>query len=69
MSRSGRIGRAVVIGTLSGFLAWPLPLWSAAVSGGTARGVRAVELSLDSGKTWLALGATLQRFDCQAPRP
>jgi hypothetical protein len=58
MSRSGRIGRAVVIGTLSGFLAWPLPLWSAAVSGGTARGVRAVELSLDSGKTWLALGAT-----------
>jgi hypothetical protein len=58
MNRSGRIGRAVVIGTLSGFLAWPLPLWSAAVSGGTARGVRAVELSLDSGKTWLALGAT-----------
>jgi hypothetical protein len=28
------------------------------VSGGTARGVRAVEFSLDSGKTWLALGAT-----------
>jgi FecR protein len=58
MSRSGRIGRGVVIGVLSAFLAWPLPLWSAAVSGGTARGVRAVEFSLDSGKTWLALGAT-----------
>lgn len=58
MGRSSRIGRAVVVGILIGSLGWPLPLWSAVVSGGTARGVRAVEFSLDSGKTWLALGAT-----------
>jgi hypothetical protein len=58
MGQSNQVGRAVIIGALVGSLAWPLPLWSAAGSGGTARGVRAVDFSLDSGKTWLALGAT-----------
>src|SRR5215470_302676 len=57
MGRSNRIGRAMVAGALIGSLAWPLPLWSAVGSAATARGVRAVEFSLDSGKTWLALGA------------
>jgi hypothetical protein len=38
-------------------LAAPLPAVSAVASLGTARGVRGVELSLDSGKTWLSLSA------------
>jgi len=58
MGRWDRIGHVAVVGALIGSLVWPLPLWSAVASGGTARGVRAVEISLDSGKTWLALGAT-----------
>lgn len=55
------LGR-VVHGTLAMVLiltmVLPMPAWSAVASAGTARGVRAVELSLDAGKTWLPLGAT-----------
>ena len=38
-------------------LVLPVPVWSAALSMGTARGVRSVELSLDNGKNWLPLGS------------
>ena len=35
----------------------PIPGWSASLSMGTVRGIRAVELSLDGGTNWLALGS------------
>jgi hypothetical protein len=53
-------GRRTLAGLLALLIAAPVPGWSAsaeAASLGTARGIRGVELSLDSGKTWLPLGS------------
>jgi hypothetical protein len=51
-----RIWQSGLVSILIVQLAAPLPAMSAVASLGTARGVRGVELSLDSGKTWLSLG-------------
>ena len=54
----GRILHGCLVALIGLSLILPLPAWSAVVSAGTARGVRAVELTLDGGKSWLPLGAT-----------
>lgn len=51
------IARFPLVGFLVLALIAPVPVWSAALSMGTARGVRSVELSLDDGKNWLPLGS------------
>lgn len=51
------VARFPVVGFLVLTLITPVPVWSAALSMGTARGVRSVELSLDNGKNWLPLGS------------
>lgn len=55
-SRWWRLSRTVLAGALVLALAVPLPSWSQSASLGTARGVRGIELSWDSGKSWLPLG-------------
>ncbi|MGH7265507.1 MAG: hypothetical protein ACREMB_11735 [Candidatus Rokuibacteriota bacterium] len=51
-----RILHGTLVAVIVLTLAVPMPAWSAA-SLGTVRGVRGVEVSLDTGKTWLALGS------------
>jgi hypothetical protein len=53
----GRVVRVPLVGFVVLALIVPLPVWSASLSMGSARGVRAVEASLDDGKNWLPLGA------------
>ncbi|HWP35469.1 MAG TPA: hypothetical protein VNM66_07725 [Thermodesulfobacteriota bacterium] len=56
MSALARIARDLVVAFLIVVLALPMPLWAGSPALGTARGVRAAELSLDGGKSWLPLG-------------
>lgn len=51
------VARFPLVGFLVLTLITPVPVWSAALSMGSARGVRSVELSLDNGKNWLPLGS------------
>jgi hypothetical protein len=53
----GRAAWVSLVGFLVFALIAPVPVWSASLSMGSARGVRAVELSLDDGKNWLPLGS------------
>jgi len=52
-----RVVRVPLVGLLVVALISPVTVWSAALSMGNARGVRAAELSLDDGKNWLPLGS------------
>jgi len=53
----GRVMQVALLFLLILTLIAPVPVWSAALSMGSARGVRSVELSLDDGKNWLPLGS------------
>ena len=53
----GRMLRVSLVALLVLALIAPLPVWSASLSMGSVRGIRAAEVSLDDGKNWLALGS------------
>lgn len=50
-------GRKLRVSLLALTLIAPIPAWSASLSMGSVRGIRAAEGSLDDGKNWLALGS------------
>src|SRR5881392_4493012 len=50
-----RLIKSATFGFLAISLVAPLPVWSGSTSLGTVRGVRAARLSIDGGKTWLAV--------------
>jgi hypothetical protein len=52
-----QVARFSLVGFLVLPLITPVPVWSAALSMGTARGVGSVELSLENGKNWLSVGS------------
>ena len=53
----GRMLRVSLVALLVLALIAPIPVWSASLSMGSVRGIRAAEVSLDDGKNWLALGS------------
>lgn len=53
----GRMLRVSLVALLVLALVAPIPVWSASLSMGSVRGIRAAEMSLDDGKNWLALGS------------
>ena len=55
MKRCGRLSKRALIGFIVLSLVAPFPGWSNSPPLGTARGVRAAKLSIDGGKTWLAV--------------
>ena len=50
-----RMVKSAIFGFLAVSLVAPFPVWSDSTSLGTVRGVRAARLSIDGGKTWLAV--------------
>ena len=50
-----RLIKSATFGFLAVSLVAPFPVWSGSTSLGTVRGVRAARLSIDGGKTWLAV--------------
>ena len=52
-----RVVRFALVGFLVLTLITPVPVWSGALSMGSARGVGSVELSLADGKNWLSVGS------------
>src|SRR3989442_1258959 len=55
MKRCGRLSKRALVGFIVLSLVAPFPGWSNSPPLGTARGVRAAKLSIDGGKTWLAV--------------
>src|SRR5438552_6777600 len=55
MGARERLIKSAMLGSLAVSLVAPFPVWSGSTSLGTVRGVRAARLSIDGGKTWLAV--------------
>src|SRR5437016_2530354 len=55
MGARERLIKSAMLGFLAVSLVAPFPVWSGSTSLGTVRGVRAARLSIDGGKTWLAV--------------
>ena len=55
MGARERLIKSAMLGFLAVSLVAPFPVWSDSTSLGTVRGVRAARLSIDGGKTWLAV--------------
>ncbi|HEX7126754.1 MAG TPA: hypothetical protein VF406_13435 [Thermodesulfobacteriota bacterium] len=64
INRTNLVARTLAATLAATMMASPITAWSAPASLGTARGVRAAEISIDSGARWLALtGRSLPVLD------